>query len=153
VDDYLLVPEPGRRIDAGSPAKLAHPPFSVDREIGMKALKAILAISSTAIGGCAVTPEWNQEATESVQPMRDMHRACMVANATSLDDGSRNPPDIVDTIEGLCAPLLEPMRVYIEQEGFGEAFADSYVTQVMTDNRRDAQDAVVRVRTEARRSP
>jgi hypothetical protein len=77
----------------------------------------------------------------------------MVANATSLDDGRRNPHDIVDTIEGLCAPLLEPMRVYIAQEGFGEAFADSYVEQVMTDNRRDAENAVVRVRTEARRSP
>ena len=119
----------------------------------MKSLKALLALSSTMIGGCAITPEWNSETAESVRPMRDMHMACMVANAASLDDGSRDPRDIASTVEGLCAPLLEPMRAYIAQEGYGEATADAYVEQVMADNLREAEDVVVRVRTEARKSP
>lgn len=119
----------------------------------MKALKAFLAITSTALSGCAVTPEWNSEAAEAVQPMRDIHRACMMANATSLDDGKRDPEDVVVTIEGLCAPLLEPMRAYIAQEGYGEDTADRYVEQVYDQNRRDALDTLARVRTEARRSP
>ena len=119
----------------------------------MKSLKALLALSSTMIGGCAITPEWNSETAESVRPMRDMHMACMVANAASLDDGSRDPRDIASTVEGLCAPLLEPMRAYIAQEGYGEDTADRYVEQVYDQNRRDALDTLARVRTEARRSP
>ena len=63
------------------------------------------------------------------------------------------PRDIASTVEGLCAPLLEPMRAYSAQEGYGEATADAYVEQVMADNLREAEDVVVRVRTEARKSP
>jgi hypothetical protein len=119
----------------------------------MRNVKAILAISGAAIGGCAFSPQWNAQAAESVRPMRDMHKACMVANAATLDDGARDPRDIASTVEGLCAQLLEPMRAYIAQEGYGEATADSYVEQVMADNLREAQDVVMRVRTEARKSP
>jgi hypothetical protein len=119
----------------------------------MKKLTTLLAIGAAAIGGCVFTPEWNAQAAESVRPIRDMHRACMVANAASLDDGARNPRDIASTVEGLCAPLLEPMRAYIAQEGYGEVTADAYVEQVMTENLREAQAVVLRVRTEARKAP
>jgi hypothetical protein len=119
----------------------------------MKALKALLAISCTALGGCAVTPEWNSEAAEAVRPMRDMHRACMIANAAGIDDRSQDPRSIVANIEGLCAPLLEPMRTYIAQQGYGEDVADSYVEQVMADSRQEAEDTLMRVRRQARRTP
>lgn len=47
-----------------------------------------------------------------------------------------------------CAPCGD-----IAQGGYGEATADAVAVQVMEDNRRGAQDAIVRVRTEARKSP
>jgi hypothetical protein len=119
----------------------------------MKALQALLAISSTALGSCATAPEWNSQAAEAVWPMRDMHRACMIANAADIDDRTQDAQSVVANIEGLCAPLLEPMRAYIAQEGYGEDVADSYVEQVMTDSRHEAEDTLVRVRKEARRTP
>lgn len=119
----------------------------------MKPLTAFLALSSAALGGCATTSELSSEVQEMVRPMRDVHMACMVANAAGLDDGQRDPEDLVGTVEGLCAPLLEPMRAFIAQEGYGEDTADRYVDRVFTENRRAAQDTLVRVRTEARRSP
>lgn len=119
----------------------------------MNALKLLLAISSFTSAGCATTPEWNSEAAESVRPMRDVHMACMVANAVGLDEPSRDPQDLVLTVEGLCAPLLEPMRAYIAQEGYGEATADAYVEQVLMESRREAAESLVRVRRQARKSP
>lgn len=113
-------------------------------------LPAALAVSLVA---CAAGPQWTAESAESVQPMRDMHRACMAANVASLDDRTTEPAGLVDTVEALCAPLLEPMRSYIAQEGYGEATADAVVEQVMAENRREAQDVIDRVRTEARKGP
>lgn len=117
------------------------------------ALMTPVATSVLVLAGCAGTPQWNSESAESIQPMRDMHRACMAANVASLDDGAAEPAGLVDTVEALCAPLLEPMRSYIAQEGYGEATADAVVEQVMAENRREAQDVIVRVRTEARKGP
>jgi len=119
----------------------------------MKALHALLALSGTALSACATTPEWTREAAQSVQPMQQIHMACMVANAAALDDGSKDPRDVVANVEGLCAPLLEPMRAYIAQEGYGETVADQYVEQVMTDNRQAAEATLVRARTQARTAP
>lgn len=119
----------------------------------MKPLFLPVAVPCAILIGCATTPVWTTESAKSVQPMRDMHRACMVANVASLDKGSGDPQGMVDTVEALCAPLLEPMRSFIAQEGYGETTADAVVAQVMAENRREAQDVIVRVRTEARKSP
>ena len=113
----------------------------------MRALTASLAASGLILAGCAASPEWSSGSAASVEPMRDMHRACMAANVASLDDGAGDPDSLVDTVEALCAPLLEPMRSYIVQEGYGESTADAVVEQVMSDTRREAQDVILRVRT------
>lgn len=119
----------------------------------MKTSMLLLTVSCTALTGCASTRTWDSKSAASVQPMRDMHRACMVANAASLDDGAGHPQALVDTVESLCAPLLEPMRTYITQEGYGDATADAVVERVMMDNRREVGDVLVRVRAGARKAP
>lgn len=114
----------------------------------MKATLVPLLVTAGLLGGCAASPQREQEVVEQAQPIADEHLRCMLEKSRSLEAGADDTEYLVRTADGLCKPLLVALEDRLDQEGLSDAFVHAYVGAVARQHRAVTAEGVMLRRSE-----